>query len=200
MTVQFKVAKRVVQMVFERIDTVEDAVVKGLFPQIVPEMFNWIGLRRVRREREQAQIVGQPERSTLMPPGAIEDHQDPVDGMTRADLIEKRLHAGAIDVRQDQQVERAISHGDGCISVRVLLRYHRLTQWANGFGALATPRVGDATEARFVLKHQADRPVVRPRAVDFEEDVGEFFSGVLGGHIGLGVSLVGGQLAPAVTV
>lgn len=76
-------------MVFERIDTVEDAVVKGLFPQIVPEMFNRIEFRRVRREREQAQIVGQPERSTLMPSGAIEDHHDPVVGMTRADLIEK---------------------------------------------------------------------------------------------------------------
>ena len=87
--VQFKVAKRVALVMFERIDTVEDAVVKGLFPQIVPEMFNWIELRRVRREREQAQIVGQPERSTLTPPGAIEDHHDPVVGMTRADLIEK---------------------------------------------------------------------------------------------------------------
>ena len=173
--VQFKVAKRVAQMVFECIDTVEDAVVKGLFPQIVPEMFNWIELRRVRRKREQAQIVGQPERSTLMPPGAIEDHHDPVVGMTRADLIEKQLHAGAIDVRQDQRVERAISDGDGGISVRVLLRHHRLTQWANGSGAPATPRVGDATEASFVLKHQADRHLARPRAVDFEEDVGEFF-------------------------
>ena len=175
MTVQFKVAKRVALVMFERIDTVEDAVVKGLFPQIVPEMFNRIEFRRVRREREQAQIVGQPERSTLTPPGAIEDHHDPVVGMTRADLIEKQLHAGAIDVRQDQRVERAISHGDGGISVRLLLRHHRLTQWANGSGAPATPRVGDATEARFVLKHQADRPLARPRAVDFEEDVGEFF-------------------------
>jgi hypothetical protein len=42
--VHFKVAERVAQMVFERIDAVEDAVVKGLFPQIVPEMFNGIEL------------------------------------------------------------------------------------------------------------------------------------------------------------
>ena len=45
MTVQFKVAKRVALVMFERIDTVEDAVVKGLFPQVVPEMLNWIELR-----------------------------------------------------------------------------------------------------------------------------------------------------------
>jgi hypothetical protein len=31
-------------MVFERIDTVEDPVVKGLLPEIVPEMFNGIEL------------------------------------------------------------------------------------------------------------------------------------------------------------
>jgi hypothetical protein len=28
--------------------------------------------------------------------------------MARADLIEKQLHAGAVDVRQDQRVEHAI--------------------------------------------------------------------------------------------
>src|SRR5471030_2253687 len=43
--VQFKVAKRVAQMVFERVDAVEDAVVKRLFSQIVPEMFNRIEFR-----------------------------------------------------------------------------------------------------------------------------------------------------------
>ena len=68
-----------------------------------------------------------PERGTLMPPGAVEDHHDAVIGMARADLIKEQLHAGAIDVWQDQRVERAVSHTDGGISVPVLLRHHRLT-------------------------------------------------------------------------
>src|ERR1700682_2493771 len=122
LVIQFKVAKRVAQMVFERIDTLEYAVVKGLFAQIVPEMFNGIELGRVRRKCEQAQVVRQPERSTLMPPGAVENHHDALVGMARADLIEKQLHAGAVDVRQDQRVEHAIGHRDGRISVGVLLR------------------------------------------------------------------------------
>src|SRR5260370_32276043 len=95
--------------------------------------------------------------------------------MARAGLIEKQLHAGAVDVRQDQRVERAIGHRDGRISVGVLLRHHCLAQWTNRFGAPATPRIGDATEARFVLKHQADPPLARPRAADFEEAVRELF-------------------------
>jgi len=173
--IQFKVAKRVAQMVFERIDTLEYAVVKGLFAQIVPEMFNGIELGRVWWKCEQAQVVRQSECSTLMPPGAVENHHDALVGMARADLIEKQLHAGAVDVRQYQRVEHAIGYRDGRISVGVLLRHHCMTQRTNRFGAPATPRIGDATEARFVLKHQPDRPLARPRAVDFEEDVGEFF-------------------------
>ena len=55
LVIQFKVAKRVAQMVFERIDTLEYAVVKGLFAQIVPEMFNGIELGRVRRKCQTTQ-------------------------------------------------------------------------------------------------------------------------------------------------
>ena len=73
---------------------------------------------------EQAQVVRQPERSTPMPTGAVENHHNSLVGMARADLIEKQLHAGAFDVRQDQLVEHAIGYRDGRISVGVLLRHH----------------------------------------------------------------------------
>src|SRR5260370_23755087 len=101
--IQFKVAKRVAQMVFERIDTLEYAVVKGLFAQIVPEMFNGIELGRVRRKCEQAQVVRRPERSTLMPPRAVENHHDALVRIARADLIYKLLPAGAVAARQAQR-------------------------------------------------------------------------------------------------
>ena len=38
--IEFPVTQRAGQMGFERIDTVEDAVVKGLLTQIIPEVFD----------------------------------------------------------------------------------------------------------------------------------------------------------------
>lgn len=84
-------------------------------------------------------------------------------GMVCLGSIKGRLHAGAIDVRQDQRIACAISDADGRISVHVLPRYHRLIQWVNRFEVTATSLAEDSSESRFVLKHQADQPLARQR-------------------------------------
>ena len=52
------------QMVFEGVEAVEDAVVEGFLPQVIPEVLDWIEFGRVRRQFEQAQI-GASERDSL---------------------------------------------------------------------------------------------------------------------------------------
>jgi hypothetical protein len=148
LVIQFKVAKRVAQMVFERIDTLEYAVVKGLFAQIVPEMFNGIELGRVWRKCEQAQVVRQSECSTLMPPASPwpDTTDEPVWGTSNA-------------------------------------AYRRCDRSALRPETSAGSALGPATRGRF----RGGRREV-------------FFPGLLGGHIGFGVSLVRRQLAPAMTV
>ena len=63
------------QVIFEGINTVENSVVKFLFPQIVPDMLHGVELRRIWRKAEQAEIIRDHERFAFMPEQAKE-HDD----------------------------------------------------------------------------------------------------------------------------
>lgn len=173
--VEFHVEQSGLEVVLRRIEAVEEAIVERLFAQVIPEVLDRIQFGRIGRQFEQAQIGRGCERTALMPTRAVKDHDDPVVRMSLGDLVEEDLHALAIDLRQNQRVELPISHGDGGISVGVFLGDHGLAEWAYRLGTPAASGIGYSTEARFVLKHQANGTGTRPLLVYFFEEVGKFF-------------------------
>ena len=95
-------------MLFEDLDTVEDAVVEMFFSQLVPEIFLRAQSRQIRGQKQKAQMAGQTEVVALVPAGAIEHHDHVVVRIAAGNLVEKDLHAGEIDMRQHQTVEAAV--------------------------------------------------------------------------------------------
>ena len=49
----FEYGERLFEMIFERVNTVEYAIVERLFTQVIPEMFDRIEFRRVRRQEQE---------------------------------------------------------------------------------------------------------------------------------------------------
>ena len=90
------------KVIFEGIKTVENSVVKFLFPQIVPDVLHRVKLRRIWRKAEQSYIIRDFERFAFMPSGTVKYHDDPVIEMSGSYLIKKYLHALSIDMRQYQ--------------------------------------------------------------------------------------------------
>ena len=90
------------QMIFERINTVENSVVKFLFPQIVPDMLHGVEFRRIWWKAEQADIIRDHERFAFMPTGSVKYHDDFVIQVSRRHLVKKYLHAFSVDMRQYQ--------------------------------------------------------------------------------------------------
>ena len=90
------------QVIFEGINTVENSVVKFLFPQIIPDMLHGVELRRIWRKTEQAEIIRDHERFVFMPTGTVKHHNDPVIRMPGSHLVKKYLHAISVDMRQYQ--------------------------------------------------------------------------------------------------
>jgi len=110
-----------------------------------------------------------------MPAGPVQHHDNAVIRVPCRHLIEEQLHTITIDVRQKEGVQFAIGGGHGRVGIGVFLRDHRLDHGAGRLGTPTAARAGDASEARFVLKHQPDRLFARPVPVDFREGVLEFF-------------------------
>jgi hypothetical protein len=90
------------QMIFERINTVKNSVVKFLFPQIIPDMLHGVELRRIWRKPKQADIIRDHERSAFMPTSAIKHLDDPVIQVSGSHLVKKYLHALPVEMRQYQ--------------------------------------------------------------------------------------------------
>jgi len=90
------------QVIFEGINTVENPVVKFLFPQIIPDMLHGVELRRIWRKAEQADIIRDYERFVFMPTSAVKNHNDPVIQVSRSHLVKKYLHTISVDIRQYQ--------------------------------------------------------------------------------------------------
>jgi hypothetical protein len=57
--IDFHVAQRDFQMVFQGVEAIEDFVAERLLPQVIPEVFNGIEFRGVRWQLEETQIGGQ---------------------------------------------------------------------------------------------------------------------------------------------
>ena len=82
------------------------------------------------------------------------------------------------------------------VGVGVHVGEHRLAQRSNRLRRPAAAHVVDPAEARLVLEHEPDRPL-RPLGADAGEKLGEFFSPPLRCLVTLRLTLVRGQLPPA---
>ena len=105
MMVKFQLMERPFQMIFQRVQAFEEAVVEGFLPQVIPKMLDRIEFGRVRRQFEQAHIGCQRKGVAPMPTGAIKHHDDPLARMAGGDLVEEELHALAIDAGQNQGIQ-----------------------------------------------------------------------------------------------
>lgn len=119
--VVFKTLQRDDEMVFKRIKAIGDAVVEMLLAQFIPEMLLRVEFRRVRGKKHQAQIVRQMKVFALVPPGAIEHHDDIVVRIATGYLVEKDLHTAGIDMGQHQTVEAAVLRTDCAIGVAIFV-------------------------------------------------------------------------------
>ena len=96
-------------MCFQGFEAVKDAVVEGLFTQVVPQMFHGIELWRIGRQQEELEIRGEPELLIAMPAGSVDHHEDVFLAVADSDFIHKNLHAIPIHTRQDQRIKDAVS-------------------------------------------------------------------------------------------
>lgn len=116
------------QMIFQGIQAVEDTIVEGFLSKLIPEVLNRIEFGRIGGKGQQTHITRHRKRSALMPTRPIEHHHDTLIGMPSRDLIEKYLHAPAIDLRQDQGIEVAVSRRNRCVCIRVFLPHQGLAK------------------------------------------------------------------------
>ena len=100
--IMFHIMQCFFQVIFEGINTVENAVVKFLFPQIVPDMLHGVELRGIWRKPEHVDIIGDDQRFVFMPTGTVKHHDDPVIQVSGGHLVKKYLHALSVDMRQYQ--------------------------------------------------------------------------------------------------
>src|SRR5665213_1746252 len=162
-------------MILERIEAVEDAVVKSLLAQLVPDVLDRVEFGCVRRQAQKPHVGWRPKLAAGVPARTVEHHHDVLVRVASSDFIAEQLHTVRVDVRQDQRVELAAEDVDGGIGVGVLVGQHGLAQWAQRLGRPAAAHVVDAPEARLVLEHQLDRGLARPERADLGEAFGEFF-------------------------
>ena len=95
-------------------------------------------------------------------------------------------------MRQNQRVQDAITHRYRCVSIGMLLRYHRLRHRTNGAPAPASPRIGDTSRT-------APSLLEPDHSVSIEEfRFGSFFIRILRFGIVFRVPFVRRKLAPAV--
>lgn len=163
------------EVIFKRVEAVEDAVVKSFFAQFVPDMLHRIEFGGVWRQAQQSHVGRWPKISAGMPACSVEHHHDVLVWVALPYLVEKQLHAVRVDVGQDQRVEFATDHIHGGIGVGVLVGQHGLAQRTYRLGRPAATHVVDAPESRFVLEHQLDRALPGPERAEFGDLLGEFF-------------------------
>lgn len=111
-----------------------------------------------------------------MPACAIQYHHEVLVWVASANLIQKHLHARAVDLRQNQRIQSAIYRADGPIHVGVLLSDHRLDQWPVRPLVPAVANIDDPPKAHFVLKHQPYGAWHRERGYFLRQALGKFFS------------------------
>ena len=175
LVVVLEVSEGGLEVVFERVKAVEDAIVESFLAKLVPDVLDRVEFGRVRWQAQQPHVGRGPKIATGVPTRTVEHHHDVLLRVALPDLVEEQLHAMRVDVGQDQRVELAAEHVHGSVGVCVLVGQHGLAQRANRLGSPAATHVVDASEASLVLEHQLDRALPGPERADFFEPLGEFF-------------------------
>ena len=92
-----------------------------------------------------------------MPAGAIEHHHDLFAGMASGQLVEKRLHAVRVDVRQDQGIQHAARHIHRGVGVGVFVGQCRPPRG----GVVPSPTTSPRMKAsRNRLVQPTDKPII----------------------------------------
>jgi len=173
--VEFHRFQRHRQVIFQRIEALEDAVVKVFLTQFIPDVLYRIEFGCVGWKFQQVDVFWCFERIAAMPARTVNHHDDAILWMACSDFVQEQLHALGVDVRQYQAVEFASADIHRTVGVGVLVRQHALAKWAYWLGSPAPAYVRDASKARLVLKHQLDGLALCPVLADFGERFGEFF-------------------------
>jgi hypothetical protein len=172
----FQGAQSGFEVIFERIDRVEYQVVEEFLTQLVPKVFYRVEFWRVGRQGQQPNIVRHLQGLACVPACTVQYHDNFLVRMTRGDFLQKDLHAVCIDVRQDQTVEMTAVRIDGSIALGVFMGQHGAGHRAQRIRRPGAPYIGDSTESRLVLEHQADGRAPGELLPDLRKRVWKFFS------------------------
>lgn len=148
---------------------------KPLFPKLIPEVFDRIEFRGIGRKGQESHVFRNHQILIPMPTGPVHHHDQSVFRVPGRHFIQKDLHAGAVDVWEDQAVHCAFGNGDRRIGIGVFLRDLRDHHRSVGTGTPASSGSGDPPKSSLVLKQEAQRSFPFPLSVDVLEGVVQFF-------------------------
>lgn len=131
--------------------------------------------RGIGRKGQESHVFRNHQVLILMPPGPVHHHDQSVFRVPGRHFIQKDLHAGSVDVWQDQAVQCAFRNGNRRICIGVFLGDLRDHHRSVGTWTPAPSGSGDPSKPGFVLKQEAQRSLSFPLSVDFLERVVQFF-------------------------
>ena len=154
----------------------EDAVGELLLPQLVPEMLLGVELWGVGREPVEADVLRDDQGVRDMRTGAVDDHDDEVLRMRRADVGEELAHPLGVHLGAEHPVQLSFHRAHRAIDVGELPLVAVVDDGPFGHGRPAATDPHHATEAGLVLEHQADPPALdRLRGQQGCQHIREFF-------------------------
>ncbi len=162
-------------MVFQGVQTVKDPVMEIFLSKLIPQVLNWVQLRRVWREGQKPHVARNRQFLIPVPPRSVHDHHQPVLWIARRHLIQKDLHAGSIDMRQDQAVHFAGRDRHCRVRIGVFLGDLRGHHRAMGARTPAAACSGNSSKPGFVLKQETKWALSLPFPVDFLKGSLQFF-------------------------
>jgi len=162
-------------MIFQSLKTVEDPVMEPLFPKLIPEVLHRVEFRRIGRKGQEPHVFRNHQVLIPVPPSPVHHHDQSVLRVPGRHVIQKDLHAGPVDVRQDQAVQGAFRNGNRRIRIGVFLGDLRGHHRSMGTRTPAPSGPGDPSKPGFVLEQEAQGSLSLPLPVDSLERVVQFF-------------------------
>ena len=134
---------------------IKDFVSESSFSNLFPNLFYWVHLWSIRRNKSQMDIIRDFQSFRFMPPGAITYQQYLVIGIRFGQLTEKSVHAVCIAVWHNQKEAISCKRLYRPVSIPVFPNMVTRNGWSHSFSAPATLGFIDPTESRFILKHNS---------------------------------------------
>ena len=153
----------------------EDLVAEEVVLEVLPRFFGSIAFRRIGRDGNEGNIVGNFQGIGSMPGRAVYDHRHVDMGRDLgAYFIQKELHHGRIRTRQNK-ADCGISFGaERAEDIGVFVARIDGYRWTCAFGSPAMGSASFLPDAAFVLRPELQR-LSRMGGGDFPELFREFF-------------------------